>query len=239
MSESVLPATHLLRQFLLFALTVLFLSLAARAGYALWRFPAVEEAGAPLALFVTGLRYDLSLVGTLCLAPLVLGSLLAMFDATRALAKALVLLCLVGGLVFVLGTELVTPHFLDAIGARPDAASFADPFDLGLRLAERVRAQPLPAAIGAALALLILVAYLLRVERGRLLRYRLSRPSALALAVLGGTACLVAARSEFDPFAPALSAEDARLGGPPLVDEIALNSAWKTLWPFVGPLLDR
>lgn len=238
MSESTLPATHLMGRFLVFALTVLFLSLATRAGYALWQFAAVEDAS-PLALFATGLRYDVSLVGTLCLIPLVGGSLLAMFDLTRALAKALVVAWLVGALIFVLGTELVTPHFLASVGARPDAASFADPIELGTRLSERLRAEPLPAVIAGLLALAILLAYVLRVDSGRFLRRRLSRPSALALAVLGGVVCLVAARSELDFLAPALGIEDVRLGGSELAGEIALNSAWKTLHPFVAPLLDR
>lgn len=228
-SKPRLPATHLLRQFVLFALVVVFLQLLIRAGYALWQFPAVEAAGSPGRLFLTGLRFDLSLVGVLCLVPVVLGSLFAMFDATRALAKALVLLFLVGGLALVLLTELVTPHFLESVGARPDALAFSDPAQLARTLLSVVTEHPLPSAIGTLLAVLILIAYVARVNSARLLRYRLSRPSALALALIGGTVCLIAARSGVDPVAPPLSPEDARLGGPAVVDELAMNSAWTTL----------
>ena len=233
--DSTLPATHLLRQFVLFALTVVFLLLVARAGYALWQFPAVEEAGSPVRLFLTGLRFDLSLVGAICLVPIVLGPLLAMFERTRALAKALVLVFLVGGLALVLVTELVTPPFIESAGERPDAAAFADPAVL-VGVAAR---HPLPAVLGAVLALMILFAYVMRIENGRLLRHRLSRPSAILLAVVGGFACLVLARSELNFLLPPLwDRPSTALGGPPLVDELAMNSAWTTLRSLAEPYLD-
>lgn len=232
-----LPATHLLRQFLLFALVVVFLLLVARAGYALWQFPAVEAAGSPVQLFLTGLRFDLALVAGLCFVPLVLGSLLGMFDATRALAKGLVVTCLVLGLVAVLVTELVTPHFLGTSAARPDAAAFADPVALATTLGGVAARHPLPSAIGALLLLLIVIAYIARMETGRFLRYRLSRPSALALALLGGLVCAWLARSRLDPREPALSLADVSLGGPPVVDQIAANSGWTTLRPLLAPWL--
>jgi len=226
---------HLLRQFLLFALIVVFLLLVVRAGYALWQFPAVEEAGAPERLFLTGLRFDLSLVGAICLVPLVLGSLLGMFDATRAIAKWLVVPWLVAALIVILGTELVTPYFLGADAARPTAATFADPAALAATVGQLAARQPIPSAIGVLLLVLIVVAYVARMETARFLRFRLSRPSALALAVLGGIVCVVLARSRFDPGAPALSLADSRLGGAPVVDEIATNSAWTTLHSLLLP----
>ena len=234
--SATLPATHLLRQFLLFALIVVFLLLIVRAGYALWQFPAVEEAGSPLRLFLTGLRFDVSIVAGVCLVPLVLGSLLGMFDATRGVAKALVVTVLVLALIVILGTELVTPHLLGTEGVRPDASTFADPAGLAATLVSVAVAHPLPSALGATLLVLIVIAYVARMETGRFLRFRLSRPSALALALLGGVACALLARSTLDPRAPALSIADADVGGPPIVAEIATNSAWTTLHPLLAPL---
>ena len=231
-----LPATHLLRQFLLFALIVAFLLLMIRAGYALWQFPAIEEAGTPLSLFLTGLRFDLSLVGGVCLVPLVLGSLLGMFDATRGVAKGLVVASLVLAFVVILATELVTPHLLATDGARPTAATFADPVAFVATLGSVAARHPIPSAVGTLLLVLIVIAYVARMEINRFLRYRLSRPSALALALLGGGVCVLIARSGLDPREPALSLADAEVGGSPLVTQIATNSAWTTLRPLLAPL---
>ena len=172
-----LPATHLLRQFLLFALIVVFLLLMVRAGYALWQFPAVEEAGTPVRLFLTGLRFDLSLVAGVCLAPLVLGSLLGMFDATRGRRQ---------------GTRRrgarARPDRHPRRRARPRRTSSAPTGCDRMRRRSPIRpVSPrrsprwrrrtrLPSALGALLLVLIVVAYVARMETGRFLRFRLSRP---------------------------------------------------------------
>ena len=232
---STLPAAHLLRQFLLFALFVLSLQLALRAGYALWRYPAFEEAGLPLAgLFLTGLRFDLSLVGGVCLVPLALGSLLGAFDATRGLARVLVVVWLVLALGAILAAELLTPVFIAVDGARPDAAVLADPAELAVAAGELVRRYPAWSAAGSAVLVLVLVAYAARMEPARLLRHRLARRPALALAVLGGLACAALARSRLDPREPPLALADVALGGPPVVDQIAANSGWTLLAPLLS-----
>jgi len=235
--NATVSATHLLRQFVLYAIVEVFLLLMTRAGYALWRFPAVEAGGKPLELFITGLRFDLSLVGASCLVPLVVGSLLGMFDVTRAVAKWFVLVWLVLSLAFVLLAELVTPYFLGSAEARPDASAFADLPGLVANIGSLAAGYPVPTAIGALLVVLILVAYVIRTETTRFLRYRLSRPSAVALAVFGGFLCVLAARSVLDFTGPALSAADASLGGEAVVDQIAMNSAWTTVRSLLAPLL--
>ena len=197
----------------------------------------MESSGGPLGLFSSGLRFDLSLVGIVCFVPVVLGSLLAMFDATRAIAKGLILVWLVLGLALVLVAELVTPYFLANEAVRPDADALGNLPALVPDLVALAVRHPVPAALGVLLVLLILVAYLARVESARFLHYRVSRPSALALAVFGGLLCLVAARSSFDPFAPPLSPADVALGGEAVVDQIAMNSAWTTLHSLTMPWL--
>ena len=226
---SSLPATHLLRRCALFAFTVVFLLTMLRAGHALWRFPAVEGQGAIVALFLQGLRFDLALVGMVCLVPVTLGALLGMFDATRALARAVVVGTLVAGLVLVLLAELVTPWFLAEAGSRPGVAELvglADP--LGAAVGA-VTAHPVVAGLGALLAVLVLVAFWARLEVSRLLRFPLSKGSALALAALGGAACTLAIWSAPVPRGAPLSPADASISDDATVNELVMNSAWKTL----------
>ena len=224
-----LPATHLLRRFALFALTAVFLLTTLRAGYALWRFPAVEESGAFAALFLQGLRFDLALVGLVCLVPVTLGSLLAMFGPSRAAARALVVAFLVLGLVLMLLAELVTPWFLAERGARPGVAELASVGDPLGALVAAALAHPVVAGLGTVLAALVTVAFWARLEVSRLLRFPLSKGSALALAALGGAACTFAIWSgpvlERAPLSPA----DASITADATVNELVMNSAWKTL----------
>ncbi len=224
-----LPATHLLSRFALFALTVLFLLTMLRAGHALWRFAAIEGQDALLPLFVQGLRFDLALVGVVCLVPVTLGSLLAMFSGTRAIARWLVVGFLLAGLALVLVSELVTPVFLDASGLRPGIAELrALPNPIGTTLGA-LRAHPVAAGLGIVLGVLILIAFWARLEVQRLLRFPLSKGSALALAFLGGAACLFAIWSGPEPLAGPLSPEAARISDDATVNELVMNSAFKTL----------
>jgi len=235
--KETLPATHLMRQFLLFVLVVLFLLLLLRAGHALWQFDAVksmaDSTGHPERLFLTGLRFDLALIGLLCAVPVVLGPLLAMFEGTRWLAKWLVVLWLFGGLAFVLFTELLTPLFIVSAGERPDAGAIADTAGLANLVRSAAARYPVPSAVASLLVALILIAYLARMEIARFLRYPLSRPSAILLAIVGGLLCVLAVRSEFTFVGQSLSHEAAVLGGPPVVDQLTMNSGWTTLQSLI------
>ena len=224
-----LPATHLARRFALFALTVVFLLTTLRAGHALWHFPAVEESGALVQVFLQGLRFDLALVGLVCLVPVVLGSLLGMFAATRGVARALVVGFLVLGLVLVLLAELVTPWFLAEAGLRPGLQELLGLDDPVGALVGAVRAAPVVAGLGALLAVLVTIAFWARLEVSRLLRFPLARGSAVALAVLGGLACALAIWSGPDLRGGPLSPGDARITADATVNELVMNSAWKTL----------
>ena len=224
-----LPATHLFRRFALFALTVVFLLTTLRAGHALWRFTEVEESGALVQVFLQGLRFDLALVGLVCLVPVVLGSLLGMFAPTRRLARALVVAFLVIGLVLVLLAELVTPWFLAEAGARPGVVELAAVDDPLRATVAAVRAHPVVAGLGAALAVLVTIAFWARLEVSRLLRFPLSKGSAVALAVLGAAACTLAIWSGPVLERAPLSPRDASITEDATVNELVMNSAWKTL----------
>ena len=227
---AVLPAIHLTRRFALFAATVVFLLTTLRAGHTLWHFPAVEATGAHAALFLEGLRFDLALVGLVCIVPITLGPILGAFDATRPLARTLVLVFLVLGLALVLVAELLTPWSLAAVGERP-GPGLVDALDDPLgTLLDAVREHPLVAGLGATLAALVGIAFWERLEVARLLRLPLARGQAFAHAALGGVVCAFAIWSGVPGTGGGpLSMADARVTDDPLVNELVANSAWKAL----------
>ena len=183
--KSTLPATHLLRHFLLFLLTVMFLLTLIRAAYGLWQYPKLAETDALVPLFVQGLRFDLALVGIICLIPVVAGSLLAALTATRSLAKLLITVFLVGGLLLILLMELLTPWFVQTVGLRPDLELLAGVEHPMAVLQSVVAANAIPLSVAALLCILILIAFWSRLEPKRFLRYRLSLFSGLFLGLAG------------------------------------------------------
>ena len=236
--KSTLPASHLLRQFLLFVLTAVFLLTLIRAAYGLWQFPIVEEVGAVVPLFVQGLRFDLALIGLVCLLPVVLGSLLSMTDATRGIAKFLIVSFLLLGLLLILVLELVTPWFIQTQGLRPDLALMAGVDNPMAVLQSVIADHAIPLVIGIVLCVLILIAFWSRMELQRFLRFRLSVPSALLLGVFGGLVCVVAIWSTPDLRQNAFSPGDSLISKDATVNDLAMNSAYKTLYSAVLPFFN-
>lgn len=237
--KSTLPATHLLRQFLLFVLTAVFLLTVMRSAYGLWQFPKLEQADAFPSLFVQGLRFDLALIGMIALVPVVIGSLLSMSDATRGLAKFVITLFLAGGLALILVLELLTPWFVGTQGLRPDIDMLASVPEPVQTLQQVIMQNVVPFAIAAVLCLLVLIAFLARMELGRFLRYRVSVPSALTMAVLGGLVCLIAIWSTPDLRKPALSPGNSLITKDSTVNDLVMNSAYKSLYSAAQPYLNQ
>jgi hypothetical protein len=75
-------------------------------------------------------------------------------------------------------------------------------------------------------------------ELSRFLRYRLSVPAGLALAVGGGLLCIVAIWSSADLRKPAFSPVDALISKDSTVNDLAMNSTYKTLYSIAQPILD-
>ena len=229
-----LAATHLVRRFGLFAFTALFLLTTLRAGHALWRFAAVEGQGAVLDLFLHGLRFDIALVGAVCLVPVTLGSALAMFGPTRGAARVLIVGALMAGLVLMLLAELLTPWFLAEAGVRPGVPELLGVQDpLGAMIAATLD-HPIVAGLGVLLGALVAVAFWARLEVPRLLRFPLAKGSGAALALVGGAACALAIWSGPVPGSGPLSPADARVTDAPIVNELVMNSAWKALATVPG-----
>ena len=237
--KSTLPATHLVRQYLLFVFTVLFLLTMIRSAYALWKFGELEETGAFVALFAQGLRFDLALIGFICLLPVVLGSLLSMFKVTCGLAKFVISLFLIAGLGIILLLEFVTPWFVHTQGIRPDVPIFQaleSPFGV---IQGAVLENAIPAAVSGVLSLLILLAFWLRMELNRFLRYRISRPAAFATAVIGGVLCIVAIWSTPDLRKPPFGPADAQISDNETINDLAMNTTGKAIYSLLLPYLNR
>lgn len=235
--KSVLPATHLLKIYLLFAFTVLFLLTLVRTIYGIWQLPKFEEISTVLSTFGTGARFDLSIIGTILLVPVVLCTLLAMTGFTRALGKGLLVIWLVLGLLYVLLTELLTPYFMAEQGIRPDLntlTSITNPVQFFASLWSK---HLIPAIIGIVLCVLVLIAFINRLEIGRMLRFRVGWLSGFFLMIVGGALCLLAIWSGIDPNKPALHPGDALISEDRIVNEITINSPFKVGYSLIASKL--
>lgn len=241
--KATLPATHLLRRFFLYAFTILLLLTIIRAGFSLWRFHDVQEANVLIPLFLQGLRFDLAIVGALCLVPVVIGYLLGMIGPLRPIGKFVMVFLMMAGLLFVMLAEFVTPWFLQATGMRPDIdmiKSAENPLASPIEAVTALSLNSLiPLAIAAVLMLLVLLAFLSRLELSRLLHFRLSVPQALLMTIVGALACIVAIWSTPDLRKPMLSNGDALISANNTVNDLAMNSAWKILFSAAQPFLDK
>lgn len=235
---SILPATHLARRYLLFALTALFLLTMLRAIYVLWSFPAVTDADALINVFVQGLRYDLALIGALLLVPVVIGTFLSMFNPTRGLGRFLVVLWLMLAVVFLLVTELLTPWFMVTEGVRPGLTEWLGvPASINAML-QLPRDYPIPAALAGLLCLLVFVAFWQRLENSRLLRFPIRKDGGFLLILFGGVLCAGAAWSGIIAGDQPIDARAAATTDGPTTDvqqsvnELTMNSGYTLLAPF-------
>lgn len=236
--KSSLSATHLFRHLALFLFVAVFLLTMARAGYVLWRFPEFLETNTIIDAFLMGLRYDLALCAVLLLPVLVLGGFFGMFKVSRGLAKFLVSLLLMLGMIFILVTELITPYFMVEQGIRPDIhvlAAIDDPIET---IAGLWSAYMVPAVIGLILSVLIIIAYQARLEVGRMLKFRLSRVSTPFLIVFGLLLGGLAIYSGIDFSKPPLSPTTHLISTETILNEVALNTGYKSLHSVVSPMAE-
>jgi phosphoglycerol transferase MdoB-like AlkP superfamily enzyme len=227
--SSTLPSTHLLRRYVLFALTVVFLLTMLRAIYTLWNFTAVVESEALITVFLQGLRFDLALVGALLFVPMVFFTLLSMFKLTHGLARGLAVVWLTLAMLFVLVVEFVTPYFMGTAGIRPGLAEWGSvPTTIDTML-ELPRQHPIPAVLGGLLCLLVVVAFWQRLETRRLLRFPITKGGGALMMLLGGVACIVAIWSGPVIGTKPLSVNDLDVSTNATVNELTINSGFKLL----------
>jgi len=235
--KSSLSAMHLFRHLVLFLFVCVFLLTMVRAAYVLWQFPKALESGALIDIFLMGLRYDLALAAILLLPALVLGSVFGMLRYTRPIAKFFVVFFLMVGMLFMLLTELMTAYFLTEQGVRPDLATLMaieDPVQLFAGLWSK---HLIPAVIGVLLVVLIALAYWARLEVSRLMRFPLAPLSTIFLLLVGLVLCGLAVYSGIDPAKPPLSPTTGLISSETVLNEIALNTGYKSLYALVTPYL--
>jgi len=237
--KSIIPARNLLRHFLLFALTALFLLTVMRAAYGLWQFPKVMEANAVLPLFVQGLRFDLALIGIISLVPVVFGSLFSVSKYTRSFAKFLILFFFTLGLLLILVLELITPWFIQNVGMRPDINLIADVSNPMAEISAAFSEYTVPLIIGIVVSVLIFIAFCLRMELNRFLRFRVFAPTGIMLGLVGGLLCLMAIWSTFDLSQKALSPGDSLISRDVMVNDLAMNTTYKTIYSLVLPIFNK
>lgn len=228
--KSKLSATHLLKHLALFLFICLFLLTMVRAAYVLWQFPTALETGALLDIFIMGVRYDLALIAVLLVPVLVLGSVFGMIGFTRGLAKFLVAALLMLSMCFILLTELITPYFMVEQNIRPDLATLMSVEDPVKTFAGLWSSHLIPAVIGVLLVVMIIIAYWARLEVNRLYRFSLAPLSTLGLLIVGLALCALAVYSNIDPSQPPLSPTMGLISSETILNEIALNTGYKTLY---------
>lgn len=232
--KSALSITHLIRHFLLFAFTVLFLLTVVRAGLSLWQLAKVGDAPTLVSSFLTGVRFDLATIGYLLVVPVIVVTFFAMFNWSRGFARWFSLLWLMLGLLVVLMLELVTPYFIQATGVRPDIHVLSAIENPGAMLSELWSVFKVPALIGLLLVVLILFAFWARLETSRFLRYPVVKWSAFLFLIIGTALCALAIRSSIDLESPGLGPDAALVSTEGVVNEITLNSTYKLLTSMLG-----
>lgn len=227
--NSYLSISHLIRHFLLFVFTVVFLLTLSRAGFNLWQLHQVSDAETLVRSFVQGLRFDVATIGMLMLVPVVVVPLLAMFRVTLPLARLFTTLWMMLALLLILLLELLTPYFLHTASVRPDVPAFQDISNLLGVVNEISQKFLIPTLIGAVLLLMLLYAFWVRMETNRYLRFPIRKLPAILFCLIGFLVCVVAIRSSVDPRTVGLGPDAALISATGIVNEIALNSTFKTL----------
>jgi len=221
---------------MLFTLVVVFLLTTARAGYSLWQFHRFETVDGLIDLFLTGLRFDVALIASILLIPITIGTLLSMIGPLRAVARYFIMTFLVGGLALILLAEFITPLFLSEAELRPDLVmlkSLEDPLTSASALWTTML---IPSIIGLVLAVLIIIAFIGRLETSRFLQFRVSFFSGLVLIIGGGAVCILAMASSIDFAQPPMAMplplhpSNSLVSTDTVVNELSMNTLHKFGW---------
>ena len=219
-----------LRPLLTFAWMLIALLTVSRLLLVVWQWERVSEVGMLVPVLIQGLRFDLVLLGIVCIVPVLLFPLLA---STRRLFPAwqtFLRVYLPVMLLLAMFMELATPSFVQQFDSRPNALFFE----------YLNHPREVTATLWAAYKIPLLIAVVLMIGAGVVLarRYRrmtvnMSSPgllgAALVLPVLL-VVCLGLVRSTTDhrPVNPSTVATSKD----PLVNDLALSSAYTALYAF-------
>jgi len=190
-------------------------------------------------MFVQGLRFDIALIGLICLVPIGIGSLLSITSFTKGLAKFVIVLFLAVGLLIILFLEFITPWFINQFGVRPDLHLIAG-VDQPIEMLKTVASNyTVPFVIAVLISALIFCAFCYRLDTGRFLRYRVFAPTGILLALVGGLVCVMAIWSTPDIRQNSLSPANSQISADVTVNDLAMNTTYKTIYSVLLPYLNR
>ncbi len=224
----------LIRHYLLFTLTVLFLATLARAGYSLWHFTEVADVPTLTQTFWQGFKFDMAAIGLLLAIPVFIVPLLAMFRTTVPLARWFSIVWVTLAFVLLLALELVTPYFLESSEVRPDASALASAGGVVDLLADVWSQFMIPAIIGTVLVVLILIAFWGRLNVRHFLRKPVKMIPAILMSVLGFAFCIMATHASIDLTRPMIDPSAALVSTQSVVNEITMNSTYKGLYALIA-----
>ena len=231
MSDSISTSARLatsLRPLFSFGWRMLLTLTICRIVFVAWQWQRVVAADMLGTVFLQGLRFDLVLLGLMLSIPVLCFPVLASNRYLLPAWRALLAICLPIALLFVVFMECSTPSFVDQFDSRPNILFFEylnHPKEVGATLWAAYKVPILVAVI-----LLTSITWLNARQIGRLVTP--IQPTGLLPAVLVAPVlmflCVGLVRSTFDhrPVNPSTVA----LSTDPLVNDIALNSAYTVLY---------
>jgi len=190
-------------------------------------------------MFVQGLRFDIALIGIICLIPISIGSLLSITRFTKGLAKFVIVFFLSVGLLIILALEFVTPWFVNHFGVRPDI-SLISTIDQPVDVLKTVASNyTVPFVIGLLISALIFFAFCYRLDTGRFLRYRVFAPTGILLALVGALVCVMAIWSTPDIRQNRLTPADSQISTDVTVNDLTMNTTYKTIYSMLQPYFNK
>jgi phosphoglycerol transferase MdoB-like AlkP superfamily enzyme len=222
---------RMLRPYALFALLLLVSLSTSRVLLTSWQLGRVLDAGMLGNVMLQGLRFDLVLLGFLTLWPLLATPLLATSRLGLRVGRPLLLVYFVACLTATVFLEAATPAFIAQFDARPNRLFFEY-----IAYPKEVVSTLKAAYLGELAVAFVLVAVTILLSR-RLLGAALRRvqPVPVVIALLAtpalALACVALARSTLDH--RAVNPSTVALSTDPMVNDLALNSAYTLLYALV------
>ncbi len=217
-----------LRPLLTFAWMLIALLTVSRLLLVVWQWERVSEVGMLVPVFIQGLRFDLVLLGIVCVVPVLLFPLLASTRHSFPAWQTFLRVYLPVMLLLAMFMELATPSFVQQFDSRPNALFFE----------YLNHPREVTATLWAAYKIPLVIAVVLMISAGVVLarRYRRVTANMSPTGLLGAAlvlpvllvVCLGLVRSTTDH--RAVNPSTVATSKDPLVNDLALSSAYTALY---------
>lgn len=232
----VLNAYGVIRPIIIYAVTLVGFLTLSRILLVIWHWDRVSEVGMLLPVFAQGLRFDLVLVGITCVVPVLLLPLLTSTHRMLPVWRTFLRFYLPAILLLAIFMELATPSFIIQFDSRPNGLFFEylnHPQEVSSMLWAAYK-WPLIFA-----ALFIAVVGFFLIKQYRKFSAAISGPglvTSLLLTPILLVVCLGLVRSTLDH--RAVNPSTVALSRDPLVNELALSSAYTALYALYEKRLE-